>query len=40
MGLESAFYVGLTAVIKITEKTFLYGNYKLLLASTLGRDLL
>lgn len=39
MALESAFYVGLTALIKITEKTFLYGNYKLLLASTLGRDL-
>lgn len=36
---ESAFSVGLTAVVKISEKVFIYGNYKLILASTLGRDL-
>ncbi len=36
---ESAFTVGGTLVLRISDNSFLYGNYRLLFASTLGRDL-
>lgn len=36
---ESALMLGGTLVLRITKHSFLYGNYRLLFASTLGRDL-
>jgi hypothetical protein len=36
---ETAFSLGLTALLKISERSFIYGNYKLIIANTFGRDL-
>jgi hypothetical protein len=36
---EGAFMPGITMVLKVSKNSYLYGNYKALFVSTLGRDL-
>jgi hypothetical protein len=38
-GFESAFTAGATLLFKLSKNTYLYGNYKAIFISTLGRDL-